>query len=242
MAFSAFTLAETAAKALMRQALWRKVKDDFDDHDLRLVRLDSGLRLSEHFNMKAPGALAEILPPLYELAQSASLTITYPAFSVLRLTTTAAGVLTGLIYRRPLNFGGVTPPIRLKARVKTVIDVSFHAGLKNAAGTSDVKGVWLERVDASNWRFVSYDTARNNGTNFTSVASGTWFEFEIVFTNSPSNQALCYLNGVLKETLVTQLPTTADLYGVVNFQMAGTTNWMEFDRWESLADGGLDAA
>jgi hypothetical protein len=102
--------------------------------------------------------------------------------------------------------------------MKFSADLEFHIGARafqNANPTTDLPGVWLERVDGSNWRFVSYDTARNNGASFTRITNGNWFKLTIEFTDSPSDRAICSIDDVVKSTLTTQLPTDDILHAAL---------------------------
>lgn len=246
MAFSTLTLAETAAKALIRQALWRKVKDNFDDHEPRLVQLEKQIRIFDHFNRAAeattndkswgttPATGGSILGRDWLLHASSNAELgnanaAKPSWSVVRIASpSAAGQWAQAQSALSLQFNEITAPITLEARIKRAVDMNFKAGMRGffTDPTADSKGIWLEKVDASNWRFVSFDTARNNGASFAKVAEGNWFKVKIIFESSPSIRALCSVDGVLKETLTTQLPQTTRMHA-------------NFGRWDLLS-GALD--
>jgi hypothetical protein len=102
----------------------------------------------------------------------------------------------------------------------------------------------MER-NGSNWRFVSKDSGgTTNGSDFTPVTAGNWFDVEIKFEDSPGNQARCFVDGVLKSTLTTNLPTGEVLYGLVKGgNPAAAPRDLKLDRLEYKAGAQLaDAA
>src|SRR6185436_17736051 len=105
---------------------------------------------------------------------------------------------------------------------------------------TDSKGIWVERVDATNWRFVSFDSSRNNGSSFAKPTPGTWWTIDVIFTDDPRNRALCYINGVLKETFTSNLPTADSLH--YYFGHASTAGDMDIDIAGLRAEGIADAA
>lgn len=250
MAYVALTDTETNAGKPIRQALKKKIRDNFIDHESRIVKVENESRLFEHFNFADSGTPITVPTNFTVLGNTGDGDISYPAFSVIRLNhSSGAGII--VQSKRNFRFDAVTLPIKLIVRAKKLVDVAFfigmrpyYSGLLNP-GLTDGNGIWLERVDASNWRFVSYNGSRNNGSNFTKPTDGNWFEVEIEFTNTPSNQALCRVDGVLKETLTTQLPTTTILHG--NFHSAGSgstpgTNVMDVDRFDYSVTSQINAA
>jgi hypothetical protein len=235
--FAELTLAETAAKAKIRQALMRKLKDNCTNLNARISQSEQSAHVFEHFNAYSFDAVYPLFEKvnLYDIV--AGIWSVYQAGD-------ATGGYGGVFSRRTVRIDAVTSPVRLKARCKKISDVSHLLGLRlqSAATLSDTQGVWLERVDASNWRFVSYDTARNNGVNFTKPTDGTWFEVDIEWTSATS--VSCRVDGVLKDTLITQLPSN-DLLRV-HLLSAGTggawTKTMEIDRFEFSFGALTDAA
>jgi hypothetical protein len=170
-----------------------------------------------------------------------------PSYSVARLGVSTSGFLVDWGFAKTvphLRFDRVTKPLRLIGRFKDSADILLIVGMRefNAGNLSaaDHPGIWLERVDASNLRFVSYDTSRNNGSSFARPTAGNWYEVEIIFTDDPSDQALCYVDGVLKETLTSQLPTARTLHGAWGLD-SGTAQ-MDCDRFRFSAAAHLDAA
>ena len=252
--FVQLTTAETAAKAKIRQALMRKIKDNLDNLNGRATQVDQLARVFDHFNFADAGAPIT-LPQDFTLYAGADGDISYPAFSVLRFNNSSTASML-VQTKRNYRFDSVTLPIRLIVRAKKLIDVGFSIGIRpyystsltsnlSTSGLTDGNGIWLERVDSSNWRFVSYNGSRNNGANFAKPTDGNWFVVEIEFTNDPSNQALCRIDGVLKETLSTQLPTTSILHGFIDSVGSGSSpgsNVMDFDSFDYSIVAQLDAA
>jgi len=234
--FVEFTDAETNTKAFFRQAYEKKMKDNFTNLNARVVGRDP--RVFEHFNRIG---LSEEFVNLGVFQAGPYSTVTPYGHG------DSGGQNIGIHTNRLFQFDGETRPLIVKGRIKKLLDVAQRLGLQEnnlASPFTDVKGIWLERLDASNWRFVSYDTARNNGTSFTKPSDNTWFEVSIEFTGTPSNQALCRLDGVLKETLTTQLPTAVPLFGLFMFKGSGASPGnavSRIDRIEYSAFAFLDA-
>src|SRR6266568_4320970 len=103
--FVALTDVETNAKTFLRQAVGKKFKDNFDNHQGRLTALETSLALFDHFNRIPVG----VSPPPYD-ALGGSATLTESAYSVWRIT--ANGVVTaGLRSLMDLGFSNVLLPI-----------------------------------------------------------------------------------------------------------------------------------
>lgn len=128
------------------------------------------------------------------------------------------------------NFTYATLPITFTTRVKLDHnDPTFlRIGLMNwmiTADTAPTDGIFLER-NGANFRFRTVNASTStNGSDFAPPTADTWFEVEIIFTNSPSNQALCYVDGVLKDTLTgANLPTAKNLRAKFHLTEKSTTN------------------
>lgn len=246
--FTALTTAETAFKAMLRQAFFRKLKDNFDDHESRIAAQESSSRLFDHFNDQpnvdglsfdvehygdntvstiAQVALLQGGPRWVLHSQAGSswgahvCNVAKPSYSVARLTlaagfssaggSTFAGIQSRLLHR----LDQVVQPITFTGRFALSVDDTFLAGMRERCTsltengvTTTRQGIWMERVDASNYRFKSNDGGTFTGSNFARPTIGSWFEVSIVFT---TGQALCYLNGSLKETIVSHLPSATAL-------------------------------
>ncbi len=284
MGFNAFTLAETAYKAGLGQDFFRKLKDNFDDHESRLVQLQGGSRIIEHFIEDDGGGLS-FFPTEYNhggtgvnsdpagwtgswyvsrngMYQGYDLSsrngtifnAAKPAGSVARVASIGSG---GAEYAnwyslKAFHYAQVGLPIVLEARCKIGTDNPFSFGVRQGPFSerlsfggvgADRNGIWLERVDASNWRFVAFDGTRQNGSNFTKVAAGTWFRVRIEFGSTPS--ALCYIDGTLKETLTAHLPTSSLLRAallVCDTNLGGTSGTVDYDLVDYSCGSLLDAA
>lgn len=178
-----------------------------------------------------------------------------PAYSVARMSIPAfASSKYAQAYSRlALQFDQVTRPITFEARMKLSADGALFAGLRvgvrsggsGQAISFDRNGIWLERVDATNWRFACYNGTRTSGTSFAKPTAGNWFKVKIEFTDTPSNRALCYVDDVLKETITTNLPTATPLrawWQGSNF-VSGLGAWdFDCDRYAFSALGLADAA
>jgi hypothetical protein len=267
-AFVEFTDAETAFNAGVGQDYRRKMKDDFTNLNARAQILESHAIFFDHFTERhePTGALSDpSLPLLSEdgvfkvrphrwrmrlfggSGDAEDRTLNKPAYSVAGIQHEGSGTGTFLWTVPDVRFDLVTLPITFEARVK--LDQSDRepiVGLKEwqttNPATTDAPGIWLDYIDTSNWRFVSYDTARNNGGSFAKVSAGSWFTVKIVFTDDPSNRALCYVDGVLKETLTTQLPTAKRLNAVWGYYSGANAGSMHIDRLKLDVLGHADAA
>lgn len=115
------------------------------------------------------------------------------------------------------NFTYSTLPITFEARVTFPHNdpTSFRIGLRNFAlnNAAPTDGIFLER-NGANFRFRTVNASvSTNGSDFAPPTASTWFIVKVIFTNSPSNQALCYLDGALKDTLTgANLPTAKNLH------------------------------
>jgi len=235
-AFVELTDAETAFKAGIGQDTGRKIKDDFTNLNSRELKLEGGIPNIDHFNSRdgrfftvnadeiedrvgrfhgyrTYGGTGGALSPLW----------TFPAYSVVRVTSYGGGVAgnnTNLLMTwEEYVFNDVTRPLIYEARVKwrgannppSIVIGMADQGLTN--------GIWLGFPDTTNMRFTSRDASSDtHGSNFTRIAAETWFTVRIEFTDDPSNRALCYVDGVLKSTLTATLPTSRRIAGVIYTQ------------------------
>lgn len=178
---------------------------------------------------------------------------TKPARSVARIS--LSGGVSNFGYghvfsRKHFRFDQVTRPIIFEARMKISADGYVYAGLRHgitqdATGrpSTDRAGVWLERVDSTNWRFVSFDGSRFNGSNFAKPTAGNWFTVKIEFTDTPSNRAICSVDGVVKETITSNLDTDTELRAWwCAFQNNFSNFDLDSDRAEFSCLGLADAA
>jgi len=178
------------------------------------------------------------------------------AHSVVLLDSNGAGndnavILAGI---QEVVFNSAVRPIVYEARVKWIsigAGQPFHRfGLWSDIpatpwNTHCASGIWLEFPDSTNVRFVTRDNggALNTGTSFARPAGSTWFTVRIEFTDDPSNRALCYLDGVLKETFTSSLPTARRLFPVIaSIESAGISTQAHADRCEFSAESLVDAA
>lgn len=179
-----------------------------------------------------------------------------PDYTSARISTlgSSSGRYANLYGLARYRFDRSTKPIVFTARIKLAADSPFLFGLRDGPRSEQFvngglgfnrHGIWMERVDSSNWRFVSYDGTRNNGSNFAKVTSGTWFEVRIEFTDTPADRAFCYVDGVLKNTLAANLPTTSALCAAlltVDVNQGGTAGNIDYDRFRHEVPAILDAA
>ncbi len=171
-----------------------------------------------------------------------------PASSVARISEAGSGSWVTVQSNMRLRFDQITKPMRFIIRMKMDADGAFKIGMITGTGIAsksvDQTGVWLERVDASNWRFKVRDTGASSVTgSFARVANGTWFEIDIEFTDTPSDRVICRLDGVDKTAggLTSNLPITADLGATMATFSSGTGTLFDFDRVLFRAAGIADA-
>lgn len=158
---------------------------------------------------------------------------------------------TYLVAQPVLYFNNRVKPLTFEARIRGASLYSssllYHVGFlrfkfDGASIGTPADGIWLERSGtAGNMRFVTVNGGSPiNGSDFTGPSVNTWFKVKIIFESDPSNRARCFVDGVLKETLTTELPTAKQLHGAIEMQ-AGVgfgTNW-DFDWVEAKSAGAL---
>lgn len=244
--YTEFTLAQTAFKFGVGQDWTRQLRDNFINHEDRIKGIEFNSLVFDHFNLDNS---EELLPEAWlKLGNVAAGDQTYPAFSVLRLRKDT-GLVIGFVSKRNFRFDEVTLPLIFKTRIKKLVDVDIRIGLRlffqgTTGLPADAAGIWLERVDATDFRFVSFDTSRQNGVPFAKPTDNVWFDMEIEFTDMPSNKALCRIDGTLKETILLQLPTTKILHGLMVTAGSGGApgvNVLDIDRARVSSAGMADA-
>jgi hypothetical protein len=215
VAFVALTDAETDASKPARQALWKKIKDNFDDHQSRLGALEGGSAdiLFDHFtrDSRAIGG-ASHLPSAdrFTRVTAGGGTVTLLTTDhICRLAIAASGDIAGLRANMRLK-----PPqlpkmvMRMKVSSWATTGFEFFAGMgddTSTAGYGDAfagngpdNGVYLE-ISGSNLIFVAEKGAsRTNGTAFGQPSTGTWFEIDIKYLDTDSVE--CRFDGALKST------------------------------------------
>ncbi len=271
---------ETNTAAFMRQALGKKFKNNFINHQDRINAIESGAVFFDHFTSRwhdvdntfaladhswHPGYMygdpleaekRDGRGPTWffasDQADAAGSRNAVPTESSVARVAMAGGSAPWVTVRPwfTLRYDQIVKPMRCVMRCKMSADGRFKLGITSVtAGISklaDQTGVWLERVDASNWRFKARDTGASSVTGpFTRVASGTWFEIAIEFTDDPSDRAICKLDGVDKTAggLTTNLPLDKDLaltVGLFGDATAPAVNY-DFDRVRHSSGGIIDA-
>jgi hypothetical protein len=227
----------------VRSADAKQIRDNQDDHESRIVGVeDASIRVFSHFALfqgidsGAPGY------PAYPTSSLVSAT-TYVNYQGSDFTLHAAGNLTQLLpsaaadthYLRwasgvsqcianlNFNFANRTKPITFRWRFR-VSDVTnaFFLGLTvlPAAGANTVPtdGIYLFLGGAANtFRFRSTSSVTGLSTTGADIAFAvnTWYDIKIVFTNTPGDQAECYVDNMVTpvETFTTDLPTTITMCG-----------------------------
>lgn len=261
--FVELTAGETDAKSFLRQALAKKMKDNFTNLNARTTQLEKEIRVFDHFNNLLdvggdswgpdPASASALHGPRWHIAGSTNTDLVNanaakPGYSINRIgyPSSGGGRWANVESNLNLQFDQVTLPIIFEARVKFSADLEFHIGTRaaqNVVPTTDLAGVWLERIDGTFWRFVSFNASRNNGGSITRITNGVWFTIKIEFTDTPGDRALCSIDGDLKETLTAQVPTDDILHAV--FAIGGTavgTGNTDIDRADFGADNISDAA
>lgn len=272
--FVALTELETDSGKPLRQALLKKVKDDFDNLHERVGAIESASGIFDHFNSGWDSSAAASVERSWPIMRSIGNTgveftagvppwiITTdnpdgiedstaigpnqppPAYSVRRIrsvNTSYAAIQSAL----ELRFDQATLPIIFEGRFRNESDNPFRVGmmrrLANFNPSTDGAGVWLERVDATNWRFATYNTARNNGVSFARPSTFLWYVVKIEFTDAPSNRVLCSIDGVLKDTISSQLPTAIPQRASWAAISPSATLDIDVDRVKFAAPGLADA-
>lgn len=237
----------------------KQIRDNQDDHESRLLAVeDASIRVFSHFNrhkradttstinISSPG---DDYDDAYFYVRGATITaysqigVSDTAFDhYLHFDHSAAGSISTLSAVLAFNFASNTMPITFHTRIRriTVTD-ELRVGLMRWTDgntfTEPTDGIFLDLGGSSGWRFRTRNASTyTNGTDF-SVTDNTWYDVKILLEDSPSTQARCYFDGVLKETFTTNLPTSDNLYGVCNFKGSSDA---DVDRMLVSAAGVLD--
>jgi hypothetical protein len=230
--------------------------DHFADQDGRWLEENNDANTLRHFELDKKGLWA-----VHRIHPGSNTPGDYPpmpsvqAHSSVLLDSNGNGsnnaiILAGL---QEVVFNSTVRPVVFEARVQWI---SLGAGQPNHRfglwsnipatpwNTHADSGIWLSFPDGSNVRFETRDNAGtlNTGTSFTRPAGSTWFTIRIEFTDDPSNRALCYLDGVLKETFTSSLPTSRRLFPVLASIESTSSNQVYVDRCEFGAESLVDAA
>jgi hypothetical protein len=94
--------------------------------------------------------------------------------------------------------------------------------------------VWLEQPDDANWRFVTSAGSPLAGGSFARPGAETWYSVKIEFTDTPSNRAICSVDGTQRAFFTSNLPLTDILHswfsiGFVFTAAGGGTTLHEID-------------
>lgn len=208
--FNELTLAETAYKAGVGQDVTRKIKDNFTNLNTRLLQLESRAEVFEHFLYPSYPLIG---PDVGEWDDGSSGIFSRDAYSVIKAQSGQGNQSVGHAITRGLIFDELTRPLTFETRIKwggSGANTRMASGFGGYRATT--RGVWLEMINSTQMRFSSRDSAGQfNGTAFSRIAISTWFKVKIIFTDDPSDRALCYVDDVLKETITSNLPTPDEL-------------------------------
>lgn len=251
----------------VRSADLKQIRDNQDDHESRLVSVeDASIRVFSHFvsfrgvETGGGGYSSSIITTnndvvnfeggKFYLASTAALVqqiivSTTADDHYLRWTPGAAGV-GQCIANLSFNFASRTKPITFNWRFRTSDNTNaFFLGLTNLpaskANTTPTDGIYLLLGGAgSTFRFRSTSSVSGLSTTGSDIAfaNNTWYEVKILFEDTPGNQARCYVDGLLKETFTTNLPTTINMFGRYTFA-SGAGDTFDLDRALVSAAGTL---
>jgi len=263
MGWTAITAAQTDANSPGDQTFTDLLRTNDKDHEDRIKALeDPSVRVYSHFAGNqgyASGVIvggAQVEPYFEDQFYIESGTGGLVTNQVAVAADDHRILLNGpsmIIGRAAFHFTNRVKPITFKARMKFhAFPGAFFVGLLSAGLVGNdfpavgdtgrpARCVVLERFDASNVVFTSRVGASvNQGTQFGKPADGVWFEVKIIFTNTPGNQADCYIDGALKDNLTTaaSLPTADNLYPSVLLPSV-TGSDISVDSLECLAGGAI---
>ena len=241
-----------------------QMNDNITNHESRLVAVeDASIREFSHFTQRevqASGGAAFS----DQILGAAGGSLTYGAFTIVssgaivyqRVATTitndyhyiqwTGGAVAQLMGKLSFNFASRTKPITYTWRFRSSdVTNAFFMGLTNypvyGANTTPTDGIYLLLGGAANtFRFQSISTVSAGTTTGGDIAylANTWYEVKIVFTDDPGNRALCYTDGVLRETITTDLATTYNLSGRFTMSL-GAGDTCDIDRALTSAAGTL---
>lgn len=245
----------------------KQMRDNQADHETRILSLEdiNNVRISTHFvknhnyasSLVLTGAVGsrilndydrdwylEVYAAEAEIAEFIGLSATadnhHLQINTTANTATAAGMIVGSL---AFNFDLRVKPLTYIARCRQeniaddlVVGFSQFPAIGTLRPTS---GCWLE-LSGGDWRFsCASASSYTNGSAITEVTAGTWFEVKIVFTDTPTDRFLCYLDGTLKETFTTagSLPTARNIYGMVKHKSTTSGRYFDIDRLDIYAGG-----
>lgn len=239
----------------------KQMRDNQADHETRILSLEDvqNVRVSSHFvknhgyasNIAAAGSTSVrgYDQDWYLETQANATVVEQIGVSAtaddhhLRLDASSAVTPNSMIVGSlSINFDQRVKPITFISRVRHINnsdDLIVGFSQFPAIGTlRPTSGCWLER-NGANWRFAyASNGAVLNGSDFSPVAISTWFEVKIIFTDTPSDRFLAYLDSTLKETFTTaaSLPTARNIFGMVKNAPAGSRA-LDIDRMDIYAGG-----
>ena len=249
----------------VRSADAKQIRDNQDIHEARLVAVeDANIRIFSHFarfeaTVGAGGYQGDLVlggSPDFLYYQGSDFYIHSTGALDQLLPTAAAdthylrwtpGAGTGTcIANLNFNFTGRTKPITFNWRFRASdVTNAFFLGLTvlpaTHANTTPTDGIFLFLGGAANtFRFRSTSSVSGLSTTGTDIAyvANTWYEVKIIFTNTPGNQAECYINGAPMETFTTNLPTTITMCGRWTAATGAADTW-DIDRALVSAAGTL---
>jgi hypothetical protein len=143
-------------------------------------------------------------------------------------STSLGGIISA---NQSIYFNNRTGPVTFIARIKVSVNPASTFGM--CVGFTDARtfdaaldtgfrsnnGVFLETVDATNWRFVmTRASALTAGSNFTPPTAGAWFEVKVVLMDDAGQHAECYVDDVPKSDLSgANLPVDKPIYAACAF-------------------------
>jgi len=283
--FIELTDAETAFKKPIRQALMRKMKDDFTNLNARLKEVEAGTRIFDHFANGPVGArsfaawtiddtgvpfdnvtdvyaarrgLNWVLLGRQDGASGAHPLVSNdvkPDYSIARMNSNATfgssfgtGRWNVAFSTIGFQFDNVVKPIIFRGHFRMQnTDRGIFAGLyahqvfDHLDPSKD--GVYLQRVDSTDWRFVSeFSGSRTNGSAFTKPGNNTWFDVEIEFTDVPVNRVVTRIakDGqplAQIDDLQADLPMTVPLFHIfgVDHSVVAAHVWLDVGHAEYRA-------
>jgi hypothetical protein len=290
--FIELTDAETAFKKPIRQALMRKIKDDFTNLNARLKEVEAGTRIFDHFANGVAGArsfplwsvndagspidymndvtaarkgLNWILLGRTDGASGANPVISNdvkPHYSIARMNSASTwGSLVGtgrwnLAFSTiGFQFDNVVKPIIFRGHFRmSDTNRGIFIGLYGTQTFNHLDpskdGVYIQRVDATDWRFVSeFSGSRTNGATFTKPGNNPWFDVEVEFTDTPVNKVLTRIakDGqplAQIDDLQADLPMTVPLFHIfgVDHQVVASNVWLDADHAEYRAGDYTEAS
>lgn len=242
MAYEALTLAETAAKAPVKQALMRKHKGNFDDHETRVAGVE-GIKqaaITDHFHNSDHAVFATRSFDSNRWKDALSGATINTDNTQHSITMVCAAVNQRARVRSTLRSFPTELP-SLKARVKQTDSgdiAELFVGLINdrAIGTTPDDGVYLV-IDGANAFFRAIKNGvSSDGSTFAIPADFTWFEVFIQWTAVDVIDCTVDGGNLKQFTSADNIPDTVneELFGEVHITSdatVGTVN-VQIDRIE----------